>query len=450
MSDYENDSDSNSDSSAPLSPSSYSSNLYDSFSSTKSRQDASFLASEGLHFEGSVDLDDAPPDALALVSNAIKARKNALTFLGALSPSPGSVSSPSEPEYASCREALISSLGLMKEAISLCGSKTYPVLNSYLTFHTFHNVALTLSHPNGLGLGDGVPGKGEAAGLALLLAAVKAYDFDKMFSTTKQYDHIDYFLSGIWTGAAVLKGGSLEMLKKYRAKTITSFQKLSIRSHYDYSQIYLECLFIVFCPLQTMVALGETSMAGSLLKAMGFDELDGFLITYDVLERNEYQFMSLLTREQFELTVKLLLFLCDELDANSRTDQSWIPSDKKVIELNATYLTRVGCSVLDLPCLVCLAYEKLGRYDDAENLADSSLPSTEKSVPKIVLRLIMGRVLSRKGATGEAVDSFNSASSEAEEKGLKMLAELGGKEVEKCNSGKDVKRNRLNSGESKW
>ena len=30
------------------------------------------------------------------------------------------------------------------------------------------------------------------------------------------------------------------MLKKYRAKTITSFQKLSIRSHYDYSQIYLE------------------------------------------------------------------------------------------------------------------------------------------------------------------------------------------------------------------
>ena len=203
MSDSEEESVS-STSSTPLSPSAYSEQ--DSFTSTSRFSDGedTFLSSEGLNLEGSVDLTVGPADALAITSNAIKDRKRALTHLGALSPSPASAS-PSPSDFAAYRSSLLSSISLIGSAIALCAPETYPVLNSYLTFHTYHNISLTLSHPEPLSMADGQESS-PTANLAKLLTFVKAYNFDKMFSITKQYDHIDYFLSGIWTGAPVLQG----------------------------------------------------------------------------------------------------------------------------------------------------------------------------------------------------------------------------------------------------
>ena len=86
-----------------------------------------------------------------------------------------------------------------------------------------------------------------------LEAHVKGYNFEQNFYKNKESDNIDYFLCGAWVTVALLHYGRIDLLKKYRGKLIPSLQKLGVASHFDYEQVWLECMLISLCPLQTIV-----------------------------------------------------------------------------------------------------------------------------------------------------------------------------------------------------
>ena len=192
---------------------------------------------------------------------------------------------------------------------------------------------------------------------------------------------------------------------------------------------------MVYCPLQTIAASGQCNILGQLLEAMGFSwDCPEFMITFNILKRNMTEhcdgtsFINLLFKDNFVLTVNLLLLLADLAPEEKRTDQSWIPPCNEILKLNSYYITRVGVSTMDLPSLACLCYEKLGRFKECEELAEEALGCVTKVVPRVTLLFVKGRCNARFGDDlGASRTAFRDGTELARRHKLELLVKMGEK-----------------------
>ncbi|GMI34138.1 hypothetical protein TrCOL_g1363 [Triparma columacea] len=377
-------------------------------------------------------LDDEGLDEL--VSDALRLRRDAMIYTGAFSSSDDeeiSINVDHDMFRATCFEAnnKLQSARSMVSASTLSPSKK-SMIESYLVFHMFYNAALPLNNPP-----SDTPCDFGATfgGISTLEDQVKSYKFENFYKN-KEGDNIDYFLCGAWVSVALLHYERTDLLKKYRGKLIPSFQKLGVASHFDYEQVWLECMLISFCPLQTIVCVGEEALGGQVLQSMGFswDCMD-FSDTFDIIARgNSVSFLDLFSKESFVLMVNLLLVLCDLAPEEVRRSQSWIPSKNTILKMNTEQVFKTGLSVLDLSCLVCLVYEKFGRHKDAEKLATEALKTASKTIPRITLHYVLGRCYGRSGEDDrEGREHFTNGMALATRTDLPYLVKMGQKQEEK-------------------
>ena len=383
--------------------------LSETLSTTGSNRGFSFNDSEVVDdfllasclLRGGDDDSELPPEAAELVSGAIDKRREAWAHLGILDREVTLTSAPSEESLALFHETLSLAVDKLKAALSSISKTDHPAFHTHVTFMLYYNLTLSLNSPSH------PPSSSSIGALPDLMTAVKEYNFAKCFHVAKGCDHIDYFLSGCWTPLAALRLSSFDALRKYRARFISAFSQTAVKSG-DYGSCWLECLMVVLCPLQTMVAVGETGLAGSILKSMCFEDWNNetFMETYDILEANAVKFLSLFTRDYLSLTCKLLLLLSDMAPESAKSRQDWIPSDADVLAMAEASL--LAPAVLGLPCLVCLVYEKLGRASAAVSLADAALKAGgggaagQQGAARAHLCFVLGRCLAKDGAMREA------------------------------------------------
>ena len=164
--------------------------------------------------------------------------------------------------------------------------------------------------------------------------------------------------------------------------------------------------------------------------SMGFSwDCVDFSDTFDIIARGtSVSFLDLFSKDSFVLMVNLLLVLCGQAPEEVRRSQSWIPSNKRVLKMNSERVFKTGLSVLDLPSLVCLVYEKFGRHQDAEKLATLALKTAGKTIPRITLHYVLGRCYGRSGEDDrEGREYFTTAVDLATRSGLPYLAKMGKK-----------------------
>mmetsp|Transcript_5714 Transcript_5714/g.11450 ORF Transcript_5714/g.11450 Transcript_5714/m.11450 type:complete len:354 (+) Transcript_5714:2-1063(+) len=322
-------------------------------------------------------------------------------------------------------------------------------LNVYLVFQIFYNIALPFNTP----LGESPPEFGASfGGIETLADQVKAYKFEKNFYMAKGCDNIDYFLCGTWVSVAILHYERVDLLKKYRGKVIPSMQKLGLASHFDYEQVWLECMLICFGPLQTSLCVGEGALAGQVLRSMGFSwDCEEFSATFDIIARgSSVSFLDNFSRNSFVLMINLMLLLCDLSPEEVRRSQTWLPSHKEVLEMNSEHIFSKGLSVLDIPSLCCLVYEKLGRYDNAEMLANAALKSVKKPIPLVCLHYVLGRCYGRSGIDDrEGREYYTNGIALARRSGLNCLVRIGQKEEDKWYGGSSFTESKR-EGETLW
>ena len=235
----------------------------------------------------------------------------------------------------------------------------------------FYNASLLLNEhpPEGGGVKSVELGE-YVGGRELMASHAKAYDFGSHFYSTKDADNIDSFLAGGWLSLGLLVYDSLDLAKKWRGKVVPAMQKLGLATHHDYGEMFLECILICLSPLQALACVGEGGMGGQVLQGMGFGwDCEEFSDTYDIISRGDrVSFLNLFSKESFVLVVNLLLFLCDLApEGVRRGGGDWIPSNKKILEMNsACHVFSDGMSILDIPSLVCLVYERMGKYTEAQ------------------------------------------------------------------------------------
>ena len=174
--------------------------------------------------------------------------------------------------------------------------------------------------------------------------------------------------------------------------------------------------------------IGRRKEADTLLQAVGFrwdaEFEERFQLYFDALN-GSWKTLSL---EAQKTSMRLLIFLSSPEGSIDHAEVSeWIPAPKEIAEVHSGNPWYRNAFTVDITYLGAQAFLKLGRDDDACEVARIALSAEPKIEKKWVLlncHCVLGQVAAKRGNLDEADSHFANALEEVKLSGLPMLEVL--------------------------
>ena len=256
------------------------------------------------------------------------------------------------------------------------------------------------------------------------IEAIEYYEFQKCGPALKKLA-MDYFRIGFVVPFLGLIYGNLGVLEIWKTKTLAATKALFSGGLVKYAEEWLEITFSIFTWMPVFVLLNMPDAVNEYLKTVGFtwdkqgfQSIDMFLSAFAGKWPGNNE-------EGIRISVLLFVFLSASEGAIDTAEvNSWMPSPEAIARMEReTPMIRLFC-VVDITGLGARAFLKLGREDDAFELARQAVAPEQNTVKKSTLvtcRSIMGQIAARRGQDGEADGHFARALEDAEVSRMPML-----------------------------
>jgi hypothetical protein len=241
--------------------------------------------------------------------------------------------------------------------------------------------------------------------------------------------------SDIDIASRVLWNGNIPAFETSHEKILTALEEMDVKLSRDYSTLLFEIHFQKFIALPILTLLGQAPVAGALLDALGFawntEGLENFTTWLTTFQK----IFPVLQDEPESIMHRLQLFLAYPEGSIDKADvDSWIPSPKALAEMEQQYQMLRYFGVNDLTSFGALAYQKLGRDDDACELARLAVAPEQKTLKKTTLvtcHSILGQIAATRGEIEEADAHFARAVEEAKLSRLPMMELIAARDWKK-------------------
>ena len=183
-----------------------------------------------------------------------------------------------------------------------------------------------------------------------------------------------------------------------------------------------------------LTVLGLNEKANEMMKLLGFtwdedgvERLDSFAeICAGILPVNA---------ENMKTWIRMTIFLSSPKTAiDAESVLTWIPKPTVLADMEANDLIIKRMHPNDITSFGCRCFLRLGRDDDAYELAHLTChpdQKTEKKTTLVVARMVLGQVAAKRGDLDEASDHFAKALEEAKQSCFPMMELLAARDWKK-------------------
>ena len=219
--------------------------------------------------------------------------------------------------------------------------------------------------------------------------------------------------------------GNLGVFEVWRTKTLAAFEDIDLPTTGDYASEAVEICVFANSSLPIFSILGLHAEGNAMLNALGFTlDKAGFvnIDAYCATLITTFQFLNEKC-ESVHLRLLLLLLAPDGAIDVAQVNE-WIPSPVTLAEMERDCPSIRVYSMYDLTSSGARAFLKLGRDDDAYELARLAVApeqQTEKKTTLVACHSILGQVAAKRGHLDEAERHFARALEEAKLSRLPML-----------------------------
>ena len=226
---------------------------------------------------------------------------------------------------------------------------------------------------------------------------------------------------------AVMFHGNFEALDIWLEKTLSAFHEIDLPASRDFASEVMELgwgLMMGICP--TLVIVGRASDSAALLNSVGFTwSKEGFENHDDLFHPAFQGAFPVIMSEPDKVYYRLLVFLASPPGLiNEDEVNAWIPTPAALAEMERGYRVIQTMAVFDLTSFAARVFLRLGRDDDAFEMASLAVASEQKTLKKTTLVTcfsILGQVAARRGEMAEADGYFTKALEEARLSRLPLL-----------------------------
>jgi hypothetical protein len=237
----------------------------------------------------------------------------------------------------------------------------------------------------------------------------------------------DPFQFGYLSVAPALIWGNIDLLERLEGKFLTTFEELNLPVTKKYPQYMFEIYDNTNGAAGTSLILERCEQAYSLFKSMGFAGWDKDSIDNISTLLTAFQgiFVGIDTEKDM-VWFKLAIFLAapqgliDESEVNA-----WMPSPSSLAEMEKDYAWFKRYSVHDVTATGAKVFMRLGRDDEAYELAKLTVAPeqrTEKKPTLVQAYVILGKIAAKRGDVDEAEVHFAKALKESQ---LALMPVLG-------------------------
>ena len=246
---------------------------------------------------------------------------------------------------------------------------------------------------------------------------------------------MDYFRAGQFTVPLALWYGNLDALITTYDKLLVAYEEVNMASTSSFKEDSWETTFACFwctCPALALVGLHDEALC--LLKAAGFTlDAEGFE-NYDKLctwMKGAYPpWRPEIEKIGCRLFLVALSSSLDETEINA-----WMPSPKELADLEKNYRSMQVIGLYDITSLGAKVFLKLGRHDEADELARIAVApeqQTKKKTTLVACHCIIGQIAAKRGLLDEAQSHFLDALEAARLSRLPMMEVLTAREWKRC------------------
>ena len=182
---------------------------------------------------------------------------------------------------------------------------------------------------------------------------------------------IDIFLESAWMLPLALLFGNLSALNLWHKKAIEAWNKIDLPATNNYAAMAYEAhQTSLACQVPLHIMLGQAREASEVLKALGFTWDEGGFDRFEMLHTAIKAAWPPADLECDSVMCRLFIFLSfPESDIDKAEVGAWIPSPAKLAEMERGYCFVRRFCLFDLTSYGARAFLKLGRDDDAYELA---------------------------------------------------------------------------------
>ena len=258
-----------------------------------------------------------------------------------------------------------------------------------------------------------------------LVASNNYYDVAVCGPALRGIAKFNLWLMGVHMLPLVLIFGRIDALDVYLQKAILSWEELDFASKKDYASTAFEMSICMpyFIPL--LLTLGRYSEAATILQVWSFQWNEEFDERFDPYIKAAIGAWKTFNFDNEKTCMRLTIFLVSS-EGSIDLDEvnAWMPSPKEIATIHFGDPWFKNGYFMDIANLGARAYLKLGRDDDACELAQlmvSAEPKIEKKWVLMNAHGILGQIAAKRGNLDEADGHFASALEEAKLSRLPML-----------------------------
>ena len=207
--------------------------------------------------------------------------------------------------------------------------------------------------------------------------------------------------------------GNLDAYNMMTEKILSTFKNLDLASSKEHAMHGMEITFNLWSLLPSLLELGQFENIQSWMDLMGlgwngssFETIGGFMEMMKGM-------MPTVDPNIETLCFKFIVYLADRKGVIDTAEvNDWMSSPAELIEMHKNYLPLRDMNYMDIPSFAAKVYLKLGRDDDAYEIARLAV-EPEEPLGKITARTrcysVLGQVAAKRGNLDEANKHFAKA-----------------------------------------
>lgn len=256
----------------------------------------------------------------------------------------------------------------------------------------------------------------------------------------------DFFRQSLFISVLALRFGNIQAINVWHQKLVEAYEEIDLPSSRDFTsetyqvghhllRAFMLCrtltshtfqVYGLMCTaIPTLLMIGMEAEAYWLLRCFGFtwdntgfENLDLFNTTHKAA------YPPLIVHTHTTLYRLLIILASPDGTINEAEANAWIPSPSALVEMEKGDVTVQAWGCYDMCSFAARSFLRLGRDDDAYDLARFAVApelGTLKKTTLVSCHSILGQVAARRGETDEAEGHFARALEEAKTSRLPML-----------------------------
>ena len=204
--------------------------------------------------------------------------------------------------------------------------------------------------------------------------------------------------------------GNLGAFNMMTEKIISVFKSLDLASRKEYAMHGMEFMFNLWNFLPSLLVLGQFDNIQSWMEIMGLGWNDSSFETIGGFMEMMKGMTPTVDPNIEKMCFKFIVYLADRKGVVVTAEvNDWMPSPAELIEMHKNYIPLRDFMQMDIPSFAAKVYLKLGRDDDAYEIARLAV-EPEEPLGKITTKMrcysVLGQVAAKRGDLDEANKHF--------------------------------------------